>query len=80
MQGKTFWKKFSPAPLSKTFLKKVFEHSPARPRKNFLEVLEGEKGILQKYAATLGEFKQKESAFPKHASFFDKAKKFLGIE
>lgn len=39
-----------------------------------------QRDILQKYADTLNEFKQKESAFPKHASFFDKAKKFLGIE
>ena len=36
--------------------------------------------ILQKYAATLKEYKQKDAAYPKHASFFDKAKKFLGLE
>ena len=34
--------------------------------------------ILQKYAATLKEYKQKDAAYPKHASFFDKAKNFSG--
>ena len=39
-----------------------------------------QKDLLNQYAETFSGKKQKNDAYPKYASFLDRAKKFLGIE
>ena len=44
------------------------------------KLTQDQKDLLKQYADTFSGKKQKNDAYPKYASFLDRAKKFLGIE